>query len=70
MAPTARLEASGSTMNGLLKFVNFNTGVSHKALCRVAKHFQCSALHSQVCLELSKSVSGAAIAANFGINSL
>ena len=70
MAPTARSEVLGSTMNGLLKFGNFNTGVSHKALRRVAKHFQCSAVHSQVRLELNKSVSGAAIAANFGINSL
>ena len=34
---------------------NFNTGVSHKALRRVTKHFRCSAVHSQVCLELSKS---------------
>ena len=70
MAPTARSEALGSMTNGLLKSGNFNTGVSHKALCRVAKHFRCSAVHSQVHLELSKSISGAAIAANFGINSL
>ena len=56
--------------NGLLKSGNCNTGVSHKALRRVAKHFQFSAVHSQVHLELSKSVSGAAIATNFGINSL
>ena len=56
--------------NGLLESGNFNTGVSHKALCRVTKHFQCLAIHSQVRLELSKSISGAAIAANFGINSL
>ena len=70
MAPTARSEASGSIANGLLKSGNFNTGVSHKTLCRVTKHFQCLAVHYQVYLELSKSVSGAAIAAKFGINSL
>ena len=56
--------------NGLLKSGNFNTGVSHKALRRVTKHFQCSAVHSQVCLKVSKSISGAAIPDNFGINSL
>ena len=70
MAPTARSEASGFTTNGLLKSGNFNTGVSHKALHRVTKNFQCSAVHSQVYLELSKSVSGADTAAIFGINSL
>ena len=69
MAPTARSEASGSMTNGLLKSGNFNTGISHKTLRRVTKHFQCSAVYSQVRLELSKSGSGAAIAANFGINS-
>ena len=69
-APTARSEASGSMTNGLLKSSNFNTGASHKALRRSAKSSQCSAVHSQVRLELSESVSGAVIAVNFGIKSL
>ena len=68
MAPAVRSEALGSMTNGLLKSGNFNTGVSHKALRRVAKHFRCSAVYSQVRLELSKSISGATITANFGIN--